>query len=158
MMMFILRHGDPWLLTRLIKSNATRFCSWHEIDREQFQHSFFSPSHLFSSSISSLACSSLLLVLTRSQYGMFKRPEQSNDKNYSGNPHAMSIIFHFPCYAFICQLEKLFTASSSLVLLTFTPNWLKMLKKNDWGKVAFGGRLWVRKSAHLRKWPIDRWR
>ena len=29
----------------------------------------------------------------------FKGPEQSNDKNYSRNPHAMSIIFHFPCYA-----------------------------------------------------------
>ena len=28
------------LLTRLIKSNATRFCSWHEIDHEQFQHFF----------------------------------------------------------------------------------------------------------------------
>ena len=37
----------PGLLTRLIKSNATRFCSWHEIDREQFQHFFLvSPSSL----------------------------------------------------------------------------------------------------------------
>ena len=87
---------------------------------------FFS---LISKGLGGVACSSLLLLLTRSQYGMFKRPEQSNDKNYSGNPHAMSIIFHFPCYAFICQLEKLFTASSSLVLLTFYTESIENVEK-----------------------------
>ena len=39
----------------------------------------------------------LLPRFLTSQYGMFKRQKEANDKSYTREPHAMSIIFHFPC-------------------------------------------------------------